>query len=271
MNFGDLLAARPTKEGMGKGLFATVDIAEGTRILVESPIMSLPQSPTPFREFCHAVRSMDPDMNGLKDLHCNVRLLNENLPGNILTQIRSEDPHKPIDVRDDAVMNLVRLYATYYTNAAMVTEDGENAGSVLFRIFSYVNHSCNPNVFSIFSAKNNQQTIYAGYDIKAGQQILISYFGGDEDFMTCEQRLEQTRSYWGFACSCGICADGKQLDPESERMRLLKKELDQSIKKWPPADHSDRQALALEVAQQAKDLLRSMMAAGVGTWKLRQM
>ena len=223
MNYGNLLEARLTEEGMGKGLFATFDIPQGTRILVESPIMSLPQSPTPFRDFCHAAHLMGPDMNGLRDLHCNARLLNENLPGNILAEIRSEDPQNPIDARDDISLNVARLYATYHTNAATITEDGEVTGSVVFRVFSYVNHSCKPNVFSIYSTKSNQQTVYAGYDIKAGQQILISYFGGNEDFMTCEQRLEQTRRNWGFVCSCDVCADSEITDTEIESMGLLKK------------------------------------------------
>lgn len=270
VNIGTMLEARPAEDGMGKGLFATVNISVGTRILVESPIILLPQSPTPFREFCQAARSMDSDMNGLRDLHCNARLLNENLPGNILSRIRSENPQNAIDFRDDSLMNLIRLYATYYTNAVAIT-DAEDAGSVVFRTFSYVNHCCNPNVFSIFSTKTNQQTIYAGWNIKAGEQILISYFGGNEDFMTCEQRLEQTRRDWGFTCACKACLESRITDPERERMGLLKKRLDQSIKNWPPEDHGARQALALEVVQDAKELLRLMEEAGVGYWKLRQM
>lgn len=214
---------------------------------------------------------MDSGMNGLGDLHCNARLLNENLPGNVLTQIRSEDPQNTIDARDDSFMNLVRLYATYYTNAVTIIDDGEDTGSAVFRTFSFVNHSCNPNAFSIFSTKANRQTVYAGWDIKAGQQIFISYFGGNEDFMTREQRLEQTRRDWGFACTCYICLGSRRTDPKRERMGLLQKKLDRSIKDWPPDDHNDRQALALEVVQKAEELLRLMEEAGVGYWKLRQM
>lgn len=271
LNIGTMLEVRPAGNGMGEGLFATVDISVGTRILRESPILLLPPSPTPFREFCQVARSMHSDMNGLRDLHCNARLLNENLPGNILAQIRSEDPQNAIDVRDDSLMNLVRLYATYYTNAGKITEDGEGAGSAVFRTFSFVNHSCKPNVFSIYSAKTNQQTVYAGWNIKAGQQILISYFGGNEDFMTCEQRLEQTRRDWGFRCACEACLGSRITDPERERMGLLKKKLDHSTNNWPPDNHSDRQALALEVVQEAEELLRLMEEAGVGYWKFRQM
>lgn len=266
-----MLEARPADDGMGKGLFAIVDIPVGTRVLVESPMMMLPQSPTPFREFCQAARSMGSDMNGLKDLHCNARLLNENLPGSLLTQIRSEDPQNPIDDRDDAVMDLVRLYATYYTNSSAIIEDGKETGSAVFRTSSYANHSCMPNVFSIFNAKTNKQTVYAGWNIKAGQQILISYFGGNEDFMTREQRLKQTRRHWGFACGCKVCRESVATDPERERMGLLREELDQSIKNWPPGDDSARQALAFEAVQKSRELARLMENVGLGYWKLRQM
>lgn len=269
-NIGNMLEARPDKK-MGKGLYATVNIPVGTRLLVESPLVRLPQSPTPFREFCKVALSMGPEMGGLRDLDCNARLLNENLPGNILSQIRSEDPHNPIDLQDDSVMNLVKLYAIYYTNAVKLTEDDEDAGSAVFCNFSHLNHSCRPNVFSIFSNKTNQQTVYAGCDIKAGQQILISYFGGLEDFMTTKQRLEQTRRDWGFACNCDVCLDSNITDPLHERMRNLREELDESIKDWTADDHAGHQVLALEAIQKAEELLRLMKAAGVGYWKFRQM
>lgn len=271
MNIGNMLEVRPADEGMGNGLFATVDISVGTRILVESPIILLPQSPTPFREFCKAVSSTDFDMNGLRALHCNARLLNKVVPGNILTQILSEDPQNPIDVRDDSVLNMVRLYATYCTNAVIIVETGEDKGSAVFRSFSYINHSCMPNAFSIFNTKTNRQTVYAGWNIKAGQQILISYFGGNEDFMTHQQRLEQTRRDWSFACACELCRESELTDPERERMELVRKDLDCLIKNWPPEDHSVRRDLALEVVEKCKELLQLMEEAGVGYWKLRQM
>lgn len=267
---GNMLEARPDKK-IGKGLYATVDIPVGTRLLVESPMVRLPQSPTPFREFCQAARAMGSEMDGLRDLDCNARLLNENLPGNILSQIRSEDPQNPIDLRDDSVLNLVRLYAIYYTNAVKLTEDDEDAGTAVFCNFSHLSHSCRPNVFSIFSDKTNQQTVYAGCDIKAGQQILVSYFGGHEDFMTTKQRLEQTRRDWGFACSCDVCLNSNITDPLHERMGHLREEVYESTKNWPADDHTDRQALALEAIQEANELLRLMKVAGVGYWKFGQM
>lgn len=270
-NIGGMLEARPAEHGMGRGLFATVDIQVGTRILVEGPMISLPKSPTPFREFCQAARLKDSDTNGLKDLHCNARLLNENLPGNIVAQIRSEDP--TIDLRDDSVLDLVKLYTTYYTNAVAIGEDGEDgeeAGSAVFRTFSYINHSCDPNVFGMFSTETNRQTLYAGRYIKRGQQILISYFGDNEDFMTREQRLEETRRDWGFKCRCKVCMESHITDPRHEKMGLLKKELDRSTENWPPDDDSAPQDLVLEVVEKSEKLLTMMEKTGVGSWKLRQ-
>lgn len=271
MDIGNVLEVRPADEGMGNGLFATVDISVGTRILVESPVILLPQSPTPFREFCKAVGSMESDINGLRDLHCNARLLNRNAPGNIWTQILSEDYQNPIDVRDDSVMNMIRLYATYYTNAVIIIEDGKDKGTAVFRDFSYINHSCRPNAFSIFNTKTNRQTVYAGWNIKAGQQILISYFGGNEDFMTHQQRLEQTRRDWGFACACKLCREPELTDRERERIGLVRRGLDNLIKTWPPDGHSIRRDLAVGVVEGCKELLQLMEEAGVGYWKLRQM
>ena len=266
IDFGDMLEVRPA-EGMGQGLFATVNIPIGTRIVTESPIMWLPQSPTPFRDFCQAVRSIDVDTNGFRDLHCNARLLNENVPGNVFAQIRSEDPQSTIDTRDDTFISLVKLYATYCTNAVTITEGNEDTGSAVFPVFSYINHSCTPNAFILFCSKNKEQTLYAGRDISAGQQILISYLGGDEDLLTGAQRLEQTQRGWGFACTCKLCLESKATDPECERRMKLRRELAQSLRTWPPDSHSARQALAFEVVNKAEELLQTMEDANLGYWK----
>lgn len=270
MAFGDRLEVRPA-EGMGQGLFATVDIPMGTRIVVEKPIMWLPQSKTPFRDFCQAVHSMNANLKDLNDLYCNARLLNQNLATNVFAQIRSEDPQNTIDMRDDGLMGLVKLYATYCTNAVAITEGTEDAGIAVFRIFSHINHSCNPNAFSLFCSKNKQQTVYAGRDIRAGQQILVSYFGGDEDLLTRAQRLEQTQRDWGFTCNCRSCLQPGTADLECERRMSLRVELAQSLQTWPPDGHSARQALALEVVHKAEKLLQRMVDADLGDWKLSPM
>lgn len=267
MGLGDNLEVR-SAGAMGRGLFATVDIPIGTRILVESPLVWVPLSPTPYQEFCQTLASMDEaNKKDLMDLHCNTRLLNRNLAFNLFDQVRSEDPQAKIDLRDDDFLNVVKLFATFCTNAVTTTEGEEDTASAVYPIFSNINHSCTPNAFVLYSSENKQQTLYAGCDIRAGQQILVSYLGGDEDFLTSWQRLERTRRYWNFACTCGRCLDPTITDMECARRYELRRDLALLLRAGPPDNWGARQALAFQAVNKAEELLGAMEDADLGCWK----
>lgn len=267
MDLGDNLEVRSAGV-MGQGLFATVDIPIGTRILVENPLMWVPLSPTPYQEFCQTLASMDEaNKKHLGDLHCNTRLLNRNLAFNLFDQILSEDRQTTLDMRDDNFLNVVKLFATFCTNAVTIAEGNEDTASAVYPIFSKINHSCTPNAFVLYTSENKQQTLYAGCDIRAGQQILVSYLGGDEDFLTSWQRMEQTRRYWNFSCTCGRCLDPTTTDMECARRHELRRDLALLLETGPPETWGARQALALRVVRKAEELLGAMEDADLGYWK----
>lgn len=247
-----------------------MDIPMGTRILAESPLMFLPRSKTPFLKFCDAVNLIDPKMTGFADLHCNARLLNENLPGNIVTQIRAESPKSPIDVQNEAFRSFLELYAIYQTNAVIITKDNQDVGSGLFLTYSRINHSCVPNAYNMWNSNTNRQTVHAGRDIKAGQQIFVSYLGDSGDTMTRDQRLKQTQLYWGFICSCKACTRSEITDIARKRMNDSRKALDQSYQLWPPADPKAGKVIALNALHNARKLLHLMEESDLGGWRLCQ-
>ncbi|KAF2668924.1 SET domain-containing protein [Microthyrium microscopicum] len=72
---------------------------------------------------------------------------------------------------------------------------------------SYFNHSCSPNVSK--TREGRQWSFWARHDIKAGEQLNISYLGGDENDMPAEKRGKHTQSIWGFVCACARCAADK--------------------------------------------------------------
>ncbi|KAL1876317.1 hypothetical protein Daus18300_002946 [Diaporthe australafricana] len=269
-NSGKIAEVRPTGDGMGIGLFATMDIPMGTRILAESPLIFLPRSETPFLKLCDAVSLIDPKMTGFADLHCNTRLLNENLPGNIITQIRSENPQSTVDVQNKAFRSLLELYAIYHTNAVIITKDNKDTGSGVFLTYSRINHSCIPNAYHMWNASINRQIVHAGRDISAGQQIFVSYLGDSGDIMTREQRLKETQLYWGFVCSCKACTQSETTDVARKKMRDLRKALDQSYQLWPPADSKAGKIIALNALHNAQKLLHLMEEADLRGWRLCQ-
>ncbi|KAK2604909.1 hypothetical protein N8I77_007800 [Diaporthe amygdali] len=265
-----MIEVRAAHNGMGRGLFATVDIPMGTYILTESPVILLSRSATPFQDFCDALSSIGTKMTEFEDLYCNVRLLNENLAGNIVTQIRSEDPQTPADVQNEDFRKFLKLYAIYHTNASIITKDNKDAGSAVFLTCSRINHSCVPNSYSIWNDKTDRQTIQTGRDIKAGQQIFVNYLGDRGDFMTHEQRLRQTQTHWGFTCNCRACTKPEIADRVRRDMTSLRRSLDQSHQKWPLVDSETRKAIALKAVQYAEELLRLMEESELGGWKVCQ-
>jgi len=78
---------------------------------------------------------------------------------------------------------------------------------------SYWNHDCTPNVRKKRTGRTWQ--FYAQRDIKAEEQLCITYLGGDEQDMNVIQRRERLRNDWGFHCLCTRCAKADQITMES--------------------------------------------------------
>jgi SET and MYND domain-containing protein len=69
---------------------------------------------------------------------------------------------------------------------------------------SFFNHSCQPNVGKRRVGREWQ--FWAARDIECGEELLISYLGGDEEDLDHVGRRDRLR-VWGFDCSCSRCAE----------------------------------------------------------------
>lgn len=76
-------------------------------------------------------------------------------------------------------------------------------GYGLWPIASYWNHSCAPNVQKQRSGRTWR--FWANTDIAMGQELCISYLGGDERSMQRVERIAQLKDVWGFDCACLKC------------------------------------------------------------------
>lgn len=95
-----------------------------------------------------------------------------------------------------------------------------NKSSGLWIIPSYFNHSCCPNLIRIFFS--DVMLIYTKFDIKAGEELNISYIGFEPCF---ESRQSSLKSY-EFVCDCPCCQSDKK-----ETINHLKKERKEILKK----------------------------------------
>lgn len=78
-------------------------------------------------------------------------------------------------------------------------EMGRGAG--IFPNASRFNHSCSPNANFNWNANIHRETIHIIHDVKAGEQITLSY---------CDMTHEKTLRSWelkhyGFDCDCSLC------------------------------------------------------------------
>jgi len=68
---------------------------------------------------------------------------------------------------------------------------------------SYFNHSCAPNL-----EKKRDARVWefrAGRDIDVGEELCITYLGGEERRLSRGKRMETLKKTWGFECACERC------------------------------------------------------------------
>lgn len=266
----DMIQVRPAGE-MGQGLFAVVDIPQGTRIIAESPFILLDQSSVPFAMFCGIVQDLGDDVAKLDRLTFNERLLDDDEPHNLLDQIRQEGAEvDEDDLEDPDVYAMVERYAKFYTNSAEIKSNGKYMGAGLFLHFSRMNHSCLPNAFSNWNPAIGQQTVQAARDIKAGEQIFFSYLGREGTFKSRQDRASMIEKFWGFECGCHDCVHAEASDVLRGRMGSLDQDMSRLSELCQAAYGTDEQVepLAKEALVKAKTLMALMDEAGLGGWKL---
>ncbi|KIW46734.1 uncharacterized protein PV06_02380 [Exophiala oligosperma] len=68
---------------------------------------------------------------------------------------------------------------------------------------SYWNHSCEPNLKK--SRAGRTWRFSTSRSVKPGDELCISYLGGDERDMSTVERREKLQRIWGFECACTKC------------------------------------------------------------------
>ncbi|KAF1347163.1 hypothetical protein BDV97DRAFT_300917 [Delphinella strobiligena] len=83
------------------------------------------------------------------------------------------------------------------------TGGSECLGYALWPCASYFNHSCAPNVRK--KREGRVWRFWADEEIEEGEELCITYLGGDEKSMCREERMEKLQKNWGFECACARC------------------------------------------------------------------
>lgn len=275
-----------TAGAKGKGLFAKVDIPKGTRILAEAPFITICMDmPRQFTRFVEIANSMPDRITELDELTYNPALLNEQEPGNIITQIRNEEG-RMADPNDD----MVRRYAVFRTNcvdmhskprqesvpglgAASQSEPQYSNGGLCL-MYSRMNHSCLPNAYFSWNEALGREVVHAARDISADEEILANYLGADAVYMTHAQRNKRLRRWWGFDCDCPACVE--DTDALREELAWLEARLveidDAQGRVATEASSSSAPAVSMETDEEgyqtALELVGTLEDAGLGGYPL---
>lgn len=84
---------------------------------------------------------------------------------------------------------------------------------LIYGAFSYLNHSCLPNVYNMINGDGNEMIGVVVRPVKHGEELFINYLGEDGYGWTREKRREEIQTKWGFNCMCVRCM--KDCDPTS--------------------------------------------------------
>ena len=183
----------------GKGLVARVDIAKGTRILVEKPFLT---------------QVNVPNLQRADELEKELASKLKSLPK--LEQRRYLSLH-------NAFPGKYPFTGIFKTNCFPCGPSGSVIGGV-FPTICLINHSCLPNVHHNWNEEIHQETIHAIRPIRAGEEILVSYLprGGRSS-----DRKAYLKENLGFDCVCSVCslpADELEL---SDNRRFMIEHFDQ--------------------------------------------
>ena len=169
-------------DGKHQGIRAGRDIAQGSLILSEAPLFSVPgctmPALTPANEaaIIRAVEGLEQaDLHQFRALFC---------PRNLAGQRRNSS------VRRFEVTN-------FQINS---TEDRWG----IFIEAARFNHSCNPNAHFDYNQTLNQLTVHAIKHIGQGEEILVNYLAS-EWYRPREFRRRELKNHYRFTCDCDSC------------------------------------------------------------------
>ncbi len=81
--------------------------------------------------------------------------------------------------------------------------DAPITGAGFYRVSSYILHSCEPNVKLVFSEHSHRVSVVATRDVKAGDELLVSYINGEA--RSTEQRRLELFTKYRYQCTCPLC------------------------------------------------------------------
>lgn len=190
-------------EGKGHGAVSTTNIKRGTRIVSESPLITVPRLSLPG--------------GGHQALDSSITRQ--------LQTLSKDDQRKFFGLHNNYVGKLSSPIKGIIKTNAMPLGANAIVGGV-FPQCARFNHSCNSNATYTWNENIQQECIYAIRDIPANVEITVSYLSDTEVWLASPARRAHLLDAFGFECRCtDVCAlpddQRRVLDQRSETLGRL--------------------------------------------------
>ncbi|KAF8936743.1 hypothetical protein EDD21DRAFT_374531 [Dissophora ornata] len=83
--------------------------------------------------------------------------------------------------------------------------DAPVVGAGFYRVTSYISHSCEPNTKIAFLDNNNNMSVVATRDVKAGDELHVGFIDQKNGTLSTEQRRQELFQHYRFKCMCPLC------------------------------------------------------------------
>lgn len=212
--------------GKGYGLFTTISIPRGTRVLTESASLTTPSSSSK-----HGLPAVDlKDFSGKLDALTTEQheacfdLYHDPGAAKLASvYIRCAQEHLKRTIFKSPLPNahkagaIVKLYVLYQMNVVRLNDD-EKSSTGVFALTSRINHSCIPNLQIHYVPSTENLVTHAVRHISKGEELTISYLS--KACKTRKQRNEilERRS---FECKCRVCTGTQAIASEKRRRHML--------------------------------------------------
>ncbi|KAF2122694.1 hypothetical protein BDV96DRAFT_608623 [Lophiotrema nucula] len=191
--------------GKGFGCFAINDIKRGTRILEESPLLSTPIGFYFHEDIKAEFDKLSPTDQALYfSLHSAHGQNPASWPGHVHPMVAEKGKKRILEQHNARIGKKPSIVSIFQTNCME-----KESGAAVYVHASRFNHACNPNAGFQWNPAIKKETIHAVRDIRAGEEITLSYCDATQNKAA---RLYQLKHY-GFVCDCPACADDD--DPDS--------------------------------------------------------
>ncbi|KAH6625357.1 hypothetical protein C7974DRAFT_313304 [Boeremia exigua] len=185
--------------GKGYGCIALADIPRGTRILSDTALLSVPVAAYLQSDIVKIFDALPPASQVLYyTLHSAHGQPLSAWPTQIHSSVPVLERRRIIEQHGARTGTEPTHISIFQTNCMEM-----GAGAGVFVHAARFNHSCVPNACFSWNSDTQRENIHTMRDIKAGEEVLISYVDGEHDKRL---RAWELRHY-GFVCGCEACGD----------------------------------------------------------------